>query len=258
MFREEWVRQRGSGAPSSIAIVDDHPDQQFLYPEFVLARRALERRGISTTIVDASHLDYSGSRLRFEGQVIDLAYNRLTDFALNRPEHAAVRAAYGDAAVVLTPTPYNHALLADKRNLAALSNAALLKEWGVEVGTRSALRAIPRTVVVTAENASDLWQERKKLFFKPSGGHGSKAVYRGDKLTKRVWQEIAQGGYVAQNLVRPSERLIMVDGEPQQRKVDVRLYTYQGTTLLGAARVYQGQTTNFQTPGGGFAPLFLA
>jgi uncharacterized circularly permuted ATP-grasp superfamily protein len=113
-------------------------------------------------------------------------------------------------------------------------------------------------VVVTPENAPDLWQERKELFFKPSGGHGSKAVYRGDKLTKRVWQEVARGGYVAQTLVRPSERLIMVDGEPQQRKVDVRLYTYQGTTLLGAARVYQGQTTNLQTPGGGFAPLFLA
>ena len=25
--------------------------------------------------------------------------------------------------------------------------------------------------------------------------------------------------------------------------------------LLAAARLYQGQTTNFRTPGGGFAPL---
>ena len=27
--------------------------------------------------------------------------------------------------------------------------------------------------------------------------------------------------------------------------------------LLAAARLYQGQTTNFRTPGGGFAPVFF-
>ena len=41
-------------------------------------------------------------------------------------------------------------------------------------------------------------------------------------------------------------------------KLDVRLYTYRGAALLCAARVYQGQTTNFRTPGGGFAPVFVA
>jgi hypothetical protein len=38
-------------------------------------------------------------------------------------------------------------------------------------------------------------------------------------------------------------------------KVDVRNYTYAGQVLLSAARLYQGQTTNFRTPGGGFAPV---
>ena len=38
---------------------------------------------------------------------------------------------------------------------------------------------------------------------------------------------------------------------------DVRVYTYKGAPLLCAARVYQGQTTNFRTPGGGFAPVFI-
>ena len=27
--------------------------------------------------------------------------------------------------------------------------------------------------------------------------------------------------------------------------------------VLAAARLYQGQTTNFRTPGGGFAPVFV-
>jgi hypothetical protein len=37
----------------------------------------------------------------------------------------------------------------------------------------------------------------------------------------------------------------------------VRLYTYAGEVLLAAARIYQGQATNFRTPGGGFAPILV-
>jgi hypothetical protein len=47
------------------------------------------------------------------------------------------------------------------------------------------LAGVPRTVLVTNDNSQALWKTRKKLFFKPAGGHGSKAVYRGDKVTKR-------------------------------------------------------------------------
>jgi len=95
------------------------------------------------------------------------------------------------------------------------------------------------------------------LFFKPAGGYGSKAVYRGDKITKGVWAEIIRGGYIAQNFAAPSERMVRLDGSSQPRKTDVRLYVYNGQVLLTAARLYQGQTTNLRTPGGGFAPVFV-
>ena len=45
---------------------------------------------------------------------------------------------------------------------------------------------------------------RKNWFFKPAAGFGSRAAYRGDKLTKRVFEEILQGGYIAQEIVPPS------------------------------------------------------
>jgi hypothetical protein len=48
---------------------------------------------------------------------------------------------------------------------------------------------------------------------------------------------------------------VAVDGERIELKADVRLYTYAGAVLLTAARLYQGQTTNMRTPGGGFAPV---
>jgi uncharacterized circularly permuted ATP-grasp superfamily protein len=111
--------------------------------------------------------------------------------------------------------------------------------------------------MVTPENADDLWQTRRQLFFKPVSGHGGKAVYRGDKLTKSVWADIMRADYVAQALATPSQRMIELDGVPTPRKVDLRLYTYDARPLLVAARIYQGQTTNFRTPGGGFSPVLI-
>src|SRR5450759_1581064 len=127
---------------------------------------------------------------------------------------------------------------------------------GAFTGNARRSRRRSRTVLVTNDNAQALWAARKKLFFKPAGGHGSKAVYRGDKVTKGVWAEIIRGGYVAQDFAAPSERMVKLDGAAERRKTDVRLYTYDGQILLIAARLYQGQTTNFRTPGGGFAPVF--
>ena len=255
MFENEWRLQKGSKALRSIAIVDDRPREQYLYPEFLLAEQLFARHGIDACIADPAQLRYENGWLLVDGRAVDLVYNRLVDFALERPEHAALRAAYVEDAVVVTPNPHVHALFADKRNLIVLSDQDALRRLRLPADALAALDGIPRTVLVTAENALELWDRRKKLFFKPAGGHGSKAVYRGDKVTKGVWAEITRGGYVAQALAAPGERMIELDGVQHVRKVDVRLYVYDGRLLLAAARLYQGQTTNFRTPGGGFAPL---
>jgi hypothetical protein len=60
---------------------------------------------------------------------------------------------------------------------------------------------------------------------------------------------------VAQAFAPPGIRGIAHDGVRSELKVDIRLYTYAGRPLLAAARLYQGQTTNMRTPGGGFAPV---
>ena len=48
-----------------------------------------------------------------------------------------------------------------------------------------------------------------------------------------------------------------VDAARTTLKFDVRAYTYAGKLLLLAARTYNGQTTNFRTTGGGFAPVMV-
>jgi hypothetical protein len=257
MFQREWTIQRGSGMPRRLAIVDDRPEQQYLYPEFVLAQKFFTKHGIEAVIVDARTLRYEPGRLLAGEASIDFVYNRLVDFAFESPDNSALHAAYESGAVVVSPNPRVHALYADKRNLSLLSDHAALSAWGLAAESIADLAGVPRTVLVTQDNAQRLWEDRKRLFFKPARGHGSKAVYRGDKVTKGVWADIIRGGYVAQDYAPPSERMVKLDGSPQVRKTDIRLYVYDGQVLLTVARLYQGQTTNFRTPGGGFAPVFV-
>ncbi|MDL0433461.1 hypothetical protein QPM17_20160 [Marinobacter sp. TBZ242] len=257
MFKQEWQRQLADSIPERLAIVDDAPKSQFMFPEFQLAQRLLMARGIETLVLDPAEFEYANGELTAGGKRIDMVYNRLVDFALEAPNHATLRQAYLDGAVVVTPNPRTHAVLADKRNLTLLSDSQTLREWGLDTKNVEILeRAVPKTRLVSRDDATELWRDRRGLFFKPVAGHGSKGVYRGDKLTRRVFENILEGDYIAQDLVPPGERGLKIDDTVTTGKVDIRLYTYDGTTLLTAARIYKGQTTNFRTPGGGFAPIF--
>ena len=259
MFRREWHLARGDEPLTSIAIVDDAPTEQYLYPEFVLFQRLFQRHGFKTVIVDPAELMMCHGRLWHEELKVDLVYNRLTDFALEDPRHATLREVWRTGGVVLTPHPRAHALYADKRNLATLTDETLLRHWQVpDAVIHTLLTGIPHTVSVNATNAGALWEQRDELFFKPAAGYGAKAAYRGDKITTRVWKEITAGNYVAQKRIAPSERWRRREGTETALKFDIRNYVYDGEVQLLAARLYQGQTTNFRTPGGGFAPVFSA
>jgi len=257
MFETEWRRARGERALRSIAIVDENPLTQYLYPEFLLFQQLFRRNGIEAFITDPSALKLHNGTLLLGSEPIDLVYNRLTDFMLDEPGHAVLREAHRTGAVVLTPNPLAHALYANKRNLTVLSDPEHLRMLGVPDATAATLvKGIPRTETVDPSQAERMWAARRKLFFKPTSGFGGKAAYRGDKLTKRVWSEILAGDYVAQAMVPPPERLVGTAGAPQALKFDVRSYVYDGAVQLTTARLYQGQTTNFRTAGGGFAPVF--
>ena len=262
MFRAEWLAQRGDAPLRSVLIVDDDPQAQYLAPEFELACELFKHHGLIAAVGDARQLRWDAGALWHpalpEGVQVDLVYNRVTDFDLSDPAHQALRSAYEAGAAVVTPHPRAHALYANKSNLITLSDDALLARWGVPAQDRQLLQqVVPRTEAVTPAVADDLWARRRTLFFKPVAGYGAKAAYRGDKLTRRVWGKITAGGFVAQALVPPSERMVNVDGVPTRLKLDVRAYTYRGQVQLLAARSYQGQTTNFRTEGGGFSPVVV-
>lgn len=213
-----------AGGGSRVAIVDEAPQSQFLWPEFLLYQALFRRVGLVVEIHDAAGFDPAG---------FDAIYNRLTDFRLERPEHAALAQAWRDGRVKLIPDPFAHAALSDKRLL-------------VELSRRSPL--VPPTRVMTEDD----WDHRRHLFFKPMRGHAAKAVYRGDKISRATWDTLPRGGTIAQDYVPPS-RLDVPGAEPL--KCDLRAFALDGRLVLLTARLYRGQATNFRTPGGGFAPI---
>ncbi|MHB8549634.1 MAG: hypothetical protein ACYDB8_01505, partial [Acidiferrobacterales bacterium] len=80
MFLAEWNLQRGDSYPAVVAIVDDQPEQQYLYPEFVLFKQMFTRQGLKCVIADPKDLVYRDGALWHQELRVDLVYNRLTDF----------------------------------------------------------------------------------------------------------------------------------------------------------------------------------
>lgn len=254
MFMAEWRLKNGDRPLAHVAIVDDDCKAQFLYPEFCLFKKLFESRGISAAIVDAKDLEFRGDALYHDDIAVDLVYNRLTDFSLECGEHRALKDAYLADKVVLTPHPRAHALYADKRNLSVLTDPECLAGFGLDDAAMTLLLGgIARTRIVQDEDPDALWAQRRGQFFKPGSGYGAKAVYRGDKLTKRVWEEILAGPYVCQEYVAPMN----LEADGRVLKYDYRNFAYHGEIQLHAARLYQGQTTNFRTEGGGFAVVLI-
>jgi hypothetical protein len=257
MFRDEWRRQRGDAPLQRVAIVDDDPAAQYLYPEFLLFQQLFRHAGLEAVIVDPRALEPARGGLWAEGAPVDLVYNRLTDFWLAGEPCRALRGAYETGEVVVTPNPHVYARYADKRHLAVLSDGERLWSWGVDEDVIALLTAsVPPTRLLDPAEREALWRDRKQYFFKPVDGYGGKAAYRGDKLTRATWEQILTRPYVVQRLVPPSQRTIAIDGCEVPLKLDLRNYVYAGRVQLVAARLYQGQTTNFRTAGGGFAPVF--
>jgi uncharacterized circularly permuted ATP-grasp superfamily protein len=258
MFMSEWRAARGDQPLTTVAIVDDAPESQFLFPEFKLFVQLCQERGLSAYVCDAADLQLREGALWFREQRIDLVYNRLTDFMFELPSHASLLEAYRSGGCVITPHPRAHTLYADKRRLVTLSDRQALLGLGASAADAELLgQHIPCTSLVHAADREALWQARKGLFFKPHSGYGGKATYRGDKLTKGVFEQVLAGGYVAQRLVPPSSRVLCIGAERKALKVDIRCFAYDGQVQLICARLYSGQTTNFRTEGGGFAPVYV-
>lgn len=248
MFRREFALRFPGRPLRRVAIVDENPHEQFFYSEFVLVQQMLQSHGIDAVIIAPEALSIRENIPHTNDLPLDFIYNRLTDFSLEQPSSATLKQIYEQGLATVSPNPAVHALYANKANLTLFWSDAATNMPQTDLAT---VRAhLPETIFVTSENAAQLWSQKKEWFFKPVDGYGGKGVYRGDKLTSKVWQHIIAGGYIAQRYVAPRTRQVT---DATSLKYDVRVYTYAGEILGLMARYYQGQTTNFRTEHGGLA-----
>ncbi len=255
-FKHEAALALSGREVTFAAIADEKPEEQRQFTEFVMYRELFSRQGWETAIVDTKEFSFSEEGgLLLGDKKVDLVYNRNTDFYFENADNQALRSAMLARAACITPHPHEYRLLADKERLLELSRGGALERAFLSEEDREAIR---RTLIRTVDvrefaSADELWQDRKKWFFKTKQSFGGKAAYRGATMSRGVFERVVNGPYLAQEYVpAPS---IRPEGADQEFKYDLRFFVYNDRIQIACARLYQGQLTNAQTPGGGIAAI---
>jgi hypothetical protein len=243
-----------------IAIVDESPETQKLYIEFLLYQELFQKAGYHCLIVDPKDLKIKDQKLvHADGLVIDLVYNRNTDFYFSNDSSKILREAFLQKLACFSPNPFEYALLADKQRLFELSHGLVSLEK-LKLEERSLINQVVLKSydIASTEDKDWFWQNKKKLFFKPKRSFGGKAGYRGQGVTQSVYANILTGDYLAQDFAPPPTiHAHLEDGTELEFKYDLRFYVYRDRIQLGVARLWRGQMTNIHTLGGGITPLVL-
>lgn len=263
-FLEEFrqFRQDPLAVPQKIVITDENIKSQKRYIEFLMFKDLFNSWGWNPEIIDFTdlHLDPSSSALFTpSGEKIDLLYNRYCDFYLERPESQHLREAYLKGICCITPNPFEYLLLADKRRMQEWSSTnfrAKIIPAGNENLWENIEVLLSQTSVAHAFDSEELWRQKKKFFFKPQNQYGGKSVYRGEGLTRAVFDRVLKENFLVQEFI-PAPEPIFSDPSIDTRgwKYDLRFYAYQGKIQNVVARIYKGQVTNFAQAMGGFASV---
>lgn len=225
--------------PSPLFIVDTDPEKEKMYPEFLMFKEMFLRQNISKVeIINTKALE---DRLEKMNEEKIYVYNRDTDFYLEK--FPALKGAWLKKSVQLSTSPKAYENIASK-------NEPILTDRPEDFPELEA------AVLKTHPFSSDLWEIRKKLFFKPKESFGSKGVYAGKSLSRKKFDSLNEETYLAQELHLPGK----IKHNEEDWKFDIRAYFSEDSADLKktsvqkiVARVYQGQVTNFSKLGGGFA-----
>lgn len=242
-------------AGKKLVIIDDKPSEIPTAFEFLQYKKLLQERGWNVSICDFRDLAFDGQALRLSsGEKVDFIYNRHTDFLFSQsPE---LKKAYEAKAVCFSPHPAEYVLTADKERLTQFSQEKFLKKFLDAEGAEAVKKSVGEVFALTFENHREIWAHRKKFFFKPFQSYGSKAVYNGESISRKVFDSIVGASYIAQTLYPPPMCTVTLeDGTPAEMKYDLRFYAYRDQVQLVGARLFRGQATNARTIGGGLAAV---
>lgn len=255
-FIDELKLWGQASATPQIAISDEDIPEQKMYGEFLMYRDWFSEQGWGAQLCEARDFKMTDGKLSTPwGPRIDLVYNRLTDFYLEDPQHVSLREAFVAGAACISPNPREYWLLADKQRLIQLTTPGFLISAGA---TPEEIADIEKILIPTFEkdafgSPEEIWAQRKNLFFKPKRSHGGKSVYRGESVSRKVFERLMQEDILIQQF-SPAQKMPTDDPRSvlTNWKFDLRFYVYADKIQLAVARIYQGQVTNFASPLGGF------
>ncbi|MFN7727926.1 MAG: hypothetical protein ACK5P7_02090 [Bdellovibrio sp.] len=238
----------GLRQPARAAIIDEAPQDQKLFIEFLVYQQWFKSWGWTTEIKDSSS----------DLQNFQFVYNRDTDFYLEQPRLNKLRALWLEKKLCLSPHPYQYLLLADKQRQVEWFRPGFFEDMGLSVEICTTLRRhLPFVHELNASSAENLWAQKKSIFIKPKRSFGAKQTFRGGSVSRKMFDHLISQDLIAQEFVPAPEIVVDVHGQATPLKYDLRFYTYKGEIQTAVARLYQGQVTNLRTPGGGFAPIMF-
>lgn len=247
--------KNSNARPERIVILDEHPQEQPLYPEMQVFATLFRQAGIDVMIANPEACTAKNSGLYIDDKPIDMIYNRHCDFYLKTSAMKLINDAWMNAQVCLSPNPRTYGLLADKQRMILWSHSEFPGGLGLSVREMAIIaETIPETRLLESLTAEEAWRTRKQWVFKPDTGYASRGVYVGAKLTRVKFAELNPHSTLIQQRIPPS---ISQGGDNAMFKTDYRLFAYQDHILCVTARIYQGQVTNLRTENGGFARVCL-
>lgn len=250
-----------SGGPRRIVITDETIREQGRYIEFLMYQELFGRWGWQAEVIDFDQLriDNAAKALLTPAQEkIDFLYNRYCDFYLDRAPSQHLRQAYLQKWCCVSPNPFEYLVLADKSRLVELASPDFSTGLPVTPEDWATIQQflLPTYDARTYGTPEQLWADRKKLFFKPKNQYGGKSAYRGEKISRSVFQRALDEDFLVQRFAPPPEpRFRQKDVDPSGWKYDLRLYVYEDQIQNVIARLYRGQLTNFNSEWGGFAAV---
>lgn len=247
-IESEIQKYFGEKQTPRIAIIDENPEQQRLYVEFLVCQQIFRSWGWDAEIADS----------RSDLSKFNFAYNRDTDFLLQNPDHQNLRELWLNKKICLSPNPFQYHLYADKQRMLEWQKPDFAEKIQLsESENKDLLSPLLESTLLTTETADMIWQNRKKYFLKPARSFGAKQSYRGGSISRKLFDELINQDILAQEFAPAKEiKLNTPDGE-QNFKFDLRFYAYADKIQTVLARLYQGQVTNLKTLHGGFAPVVI-
>ena len=244
-FQKEWnIFNNKLEKPKKIVLIDQEPLQQKMSLEFFMYKDFFKSMGWDMEILDSKQLKIDDKYQLYtpKGDKIDFIYNRLTDFYF--ANHPMLVKAYQENTCLILPQPIDYLLLADKNRMV---------DWPkYKTELKEIKNNLLEVKLLNSDNKQELWQNKKKYFFKICQGHGGQMAYKGASLSHKKFEELFQYNSLAQEYVAPSK---IKDSKLQEWKIDLRAYVYKDQIQQLAGRVYQGQLTNFKTQGSGFSTV---